>query len=415
MKTLKLFILVLVSTALFNCSSDSDKSPEDNPPTDADGIASILVIPNSSIVNSKDLPTSSDEAKAPVVSHIDTNVSYSSGSQMYLPCDVASPGNKNIAGVYIQVKGASTYFDVTINSSSPNALISIPIDLPSVLGSGTFTLLLKFYDEDGNISLEITVNITITAPDNCGTTKVSGGEGLTSNIFKLPNQAGQIKITYDTYTVPDKIDIYQNGSWCGGTGFATSRNTLRKALNCDVATEASGYVGEQGEFVFNYNPALGQEIEVVVSGCEDGGTLWEYTFSCPQEPSVGQSNFTIDGNSYTNNLTTACATISSNNNYVLSSVHGESGDSDYISVVLTFYEKPTASGTIPVGHDWDVFPDPGQVLVNVFKGGKNYGARDEGAIQVTVVNGKVKAEFTNIPLKGVTNIPMVVSGSILCP
>lgn len=406
---------MIVSATLFNCSSDSDKGADGGGLTDADGIASILVIPNATVVNSPNLPASSSAAVAPMVSQIDTNVSYTAGSQMYLPSTVVSQTGSNIAGVYVQVQGASTYFDVAINSISSDAMVSLPIDLAGVLGNGTFTLLLKFYDEEGNISLEVVVKVTITSPDNCNTTKVSGGAGLTSNIFTLPNEAGDVRIAYDTYTVPDKIDIYQNGIWRAGTGFMTSRNALRRALNCNVATEAAGYVGEEGELVFSYNPALGQEIEVVVSGCEDGGTLWEYTFSCPEEPSVGESNFTIDNTPYTSNVNTNCAIITSNNEFFSSASSGTSGNANYVNVVLMFKTKPTTSGTYAVGHEWDVAPEPGEVIIHSYKGGKDYGSRNEGTVQVTVVNGKVKATFTNITLKSDNNVPMVVSASIGCP
>ena len=103
-----------------------------------------------------------------------------------------------------------------------------------------------------------------------------------------------MKIQYDTYQVPDKIDVFQNGVWLGGTGPATTRSSLRRALSCGSATAAKGYIGATGTFTFLYDPAKGNSVEVVVSGCEDGGTLWQYTISCPQETPV--ATFTYDGN-----------------------------------------------------------------------------------------------------------------------
>ncbi len=299
MKNIKLFLIFLISLGLYNCSEDNSNSTNTISPSNPDALASVLVFPNAEEIISITLPSSSDPSVAPVISHMDVSISYSSGSQIFIPCNVVSPTQANIAGVYIQVKGGTTYFDVPINAGTANGLISLPIGLPSIVGPGNFILILKFYDVEGNVSATVEVNITVTTPSNCGVTKVSGGEGLTSNVFVIPKgQNGVIKISYETYTVPDKIDVYQNGVWIGGTGPFTERATLRKALNCNIATEIDGYKGEQGEFSFNYVPAAGNEIEVVVSGCEDGGTAWEYTFSCPQQSVIGEGTVIINGISY---------------------------------------------------------------------------------------------------------------------
>lgn len=284
-------ILPICFTALLllflsSCSKDEGSDAASVLPSDANAIAKILVIPNATLVNSPDLPTSSPIAEAPTVTNIDTNISYSSGSNIVLPADLYSPLKTNIKGVYVQVKGADTYYNVAINSNINNGLISLPIGLPSAVGAGNLVLILKFYDNNGKVSSIIEINVTVTIADNCGKTKVSGGQGLTSNLFKLPDTSGKIKISYETYTVKDKIDVFQNGVWIGGTGSFTERATLRRALNCSVATEALGYVGKKSEFLFDYNPALGKEIEVVVSGCELGGTKWEYEFSCPGDFTV---------------------------------------------------------------------------------------------------------------------------------
>lgn len=285
---------VLCFISLYSCSKNDTSEPNKISPADANALSAVLVIPGAQTVNSPTLPTSSAVVVAPTVSHIDTNVSYSAGSQIIIPSDIASQTQSNIKGVYIQVKGSSTYFDIPINSNATNALISLPVNLPSIVGAGNFTLILKFYDNAGNISLAYEVNITVTNPSSCGVTKVSGGEGITSALFNVPNTSGSIKISYDTYTVPDKIDVFQNGVWIGGTGNFTDRTTLRSALSCNLATVAAGYVGQNANFVFNYNPTLGQNIEVVMSGCENGGTAWEYTFLCPETTPANQGTFTFD-------------------------------------------------------------------------------------------------------------------------
>ncbi|HYG40361.1 MAG TPA: hypothetical protein VD908_17150 [Cytophagales bacterium] len=321
-KNLPLFtVLIFILTLVFSCNTEDAAGPDNNSddedgiisPSNADELSEILVFRNSEVINESALPQSSSPSEAPVVSHFDKSVSYNAGSKIYIPVDVAALSE--IDGVYIQVEGASQYFDVPINTTTSNGTVSVPFTLPSEVEEGTFVLILKFYDSDKNISLSTEVIITVTKPSKCGVTKVSGGEGLTSNLFEVPNTVGQIKISYDTYNVKDKIDVFQNGTWIGGTGQITERNTLRKAADCIVATESKGYVGKESEFLFNYNPDYGTNIEVVVSGCEDGGTKWEYTFSCPTEneenelPAVN----TLEVSSIENNTVVAVGDLISDN------------------------------------------------------------------------------------------------------
>lgn len=247
-------------------------------PSNANQLSQSLEIPNAARVQGGVLPASSNAADAPTVVNYDQSISYSSGSTIVLPADIHSAST--IAGVFIQVKGADHYYDVPISRQIDN-VASVPIDLSSLVNEGTFVLICKYYDRCRKISAANEIKVTVTKPGNCATTRVSGGEGLTSNIFRLGQASGKIKISYDTYVVKDKIDVFQKGVWIGGTGPQTDRSTLRKAMDCRQATESNGYFGKKSAFIFDYDSALGNDIEVVVSGCENGGTLWQYIFSCP--------------------------------------------------------------------------------------------------------------------------------------
>ena len=320
------FLSIIVAQLFFSCNKKKEVSPNsifitpstvtpssEVSPSNPNSISSILVFPGATIVDSIALPTSSVTG-APVISNFDKNVSYAAGSKIIIPLDVSA--STAITGVYVQVKGASTYFDIPINTSTSVGTVSFPFDLSSLVGEGTFIIILKFYDANKNTSASCEVSITVTKPANCGITRVSGGQGLTSNLFKVPNIAGKIKIGYETFTVKDKIDVFQSGNWIAGTGPVTDRNTLRKALNCTEATEIKGYVGKKSEFLFDYNPVFGTDIEVVVSGCEDGGTKWEYTFSCPgdvKEPVINTLSISAIGQ----NTATSGGTISSDGGSVI--------------------------------------------------------------------------------------------------
>ena len=280
-----LILLICISCQreiIINLGPDDQEENEETEqpvnPSESEKLSEVLEFANAKVVKNGSLPQSSATADAPVISHFDKSISYTAGSKVILPANVTA--NSPITGVYVQVKGALHYYDVPV-TGVVNGIASLPFNLPTAIGEGTFVLILKYYDANKKISASFEITVTITKPSSCGVTKVSGGQGLTSNIFKLSSTTGKIKISYNTFVVKDKIDVFQNGVWIGGTGMQTDRAVLRKALDCSVATENKGYVGMQSAFLFDYDSSLGTDIEVVVSGCEDGGTRWEYTFSCP--------------------------------------------------------------------------------------------------------------------------------------
>ena len=261
-----------------NGQEENEETEKPVIPSESDNLSKVLEFENAKVVKNENLPQSSAPAEAPIVSNFDKSISYTAGSKVILPASVTA--NSTITGVYVQVKGAMQYYDVPVKGIV-NGVASLPFNLPEAIGEGTFVLILKYYDANKKIGAPFEITVTITKPSSCGVTKVSGGQGLTSNIFKLTGTTGKVKISYNTFVVKDKIDVFQNGVWIGGTGMQTDRTVLRKALDCSVATESRGYVGMQSAFLFDYDSRMGTDIEVVVSGCEDGGTRWEYTFSCP--------------------------------------------------------------------------------------------------------------------------------------
>lgn len=256
-------------------------------PSDANALSEAIVIPNSSKIDGT-IPAASGTATAPTVSRSDTDIAYSSGSQIQLPIDYS--GSSNISQVIYSINGADSYFSLDLDSAGPAGTIVLPVSIPSSVSDGEFCSTVQFVDVNGEVSTAQTICTAITQPLECNNTKISGGEGVTSAVIGMNGVTGNIKVNYQTYTVKDKIDVYQNNSWIGGTGKSTDRSTIRTALDCSVATEQEGYVGEIGEFVFEYDPNLSGDIEVVVSGCENNGTAWEFTASCPGNYALSKAN-----------------------------------------------------------------------------------------------------------------------------
>lgn len=294
--------ILILGLSLSNCSksNSSGGGGTNNNQADADGIAAVLVVPGTNIV-SGDMPIGTGNEIEIIM--VDSTVSYSAGSQVRLPIQFNSLTRTAICGVRFQVVGAGSYFDMTVDANEISEGILLPIGLPANLNAGSFCISITLYDCSGNSSLAFATCITVSQTMGCDVTRVSGGEGLTSTLHDMGDNPGNVIIEYDTYTVPDRIDIFYNGDWVAGTGpNPGSMGAIPPLADCANPTE--GYIGEQGEVCFNFDvssiqqrhqklpqkrsteeyPDLGLDspnyVEVVVSGCVRGGTEWEYTISC---------------------------------------------------------------------------------------------------------------------------------------
>lgn len=101
----------------------------------------------------------------------------------------------------------------------------------------------------------------------------SGGAGRTDMYFDLGATAGQARVRYQAWQVPDTFTVYQN--------------------NVLIAT--TGEVTGEGYLPFNYNPANG-DVHIVVQG--NGQTTWAFIMECPQQPTAPVNcgtTFTSDG------------------------------------------------------------------------------------------------------------------------
>ena len=125
----------------------------------------------------------------------------------------------------------------------------------------------------------ITTSITIDSAHTICPATVTGSDGLTISTFDLGPTAGTVNISYDTYTVPDRIDAYYNNLWVGGTGVDPGTNP--PPCDCNQVPICAGYVGQQGTISFPYNPATSRKVNLYVSGCLNGGTAWTFTVNCP--------------------------------------------------------------------------------------------------------------------------------------
>lgn len=87
----------------------------------------------------------------------------------------------------------------------------------------------------------------------------SGGSEVRTDLFQLPSSPNAvITLRYEFYQIPDRLELYYEGTQIFDTGFASGSGT-RRITN---VPSGGGYLG------------------VKVTGNESRGTLWNYTISC---------------------------------------------------------------------------------------------------------------------------------------
>jgi hypothetical protein len=223
------------------------------------------------------LPPPSKAAGAPRLVGSFASSSTSQGGVAIIPLNFVT-GSSGIAGYLVKLPGSSIYYRVPNAAPVGSGQFILPIGIPSVIAEGEFPITYCVIDSSGQVGNVLETQIVITLPSRCDVTTNSGGEGTTSTVHALGAAPGTVNISYETYSVPDRIDVYYHGQWV--TGMGPDPQGWPQLDDCsDVGP---GYRGEHGVLTFNYAPVGGDyNILVVVSGCLGGGTAWDYSVGCP--------------------------------------------------------------------------------------------------------------------------------------
>ncbi len=185
------------------------------------------------------------------------------------------------------MNGASTYFDIPDDgsNSATSGQIVIPVNIPSNVTTGSFTIAYCIYDANGRVSNILTTNVEVDDLQTCPF-NTSGNDGLTIYSFDLGGVAGTVDIDYNTFTIVDRIDVFYNDVWIDGSGSSLAAGEFPPINNsCSNFTSTiDGYVGTSGTetIQFNYDPNVSRELVIYMSGCIGGGTAWDLDVSCPQ-------------------------------------------------------------------------------------------------------------------------------------
>jgi hypothetical protein len=202
-----------------------------------------------------------------------TAVEISAGILLYIPYSV-NDTNK-VCKLYLQVEGANNYWEtkMLIDPTSKKPYFSILI--PKFVHEGDFKFVYSITDCNGSTSILYSTRTVVKPIADCNTT-IRGAYGITVRSFDLGAKGGLACFNYDMFTIPDRLDIRYNGQWVKSTG--TLLNDRVILPDCNIP---NGFVSNQGQACFNYDPNISRFVEVYVSGCLQN-TEWEITATCPQ-------------------------------------------------------------------------------------------------------------------------------------
>jgi len=286
MKNLKIPVYLLLLVVFFGCSKDtegpSNKKKKKVSPSDAAALSKVLQVENSS--RKTGVPPSSLGTSSITLAFNQSEAEITVDNKFYLPFVYDNTGSDLSArpkGIYIQVDGANDYFELaSIIAPNKKGILNIPVKLPDNVLAGNFSLKYAVYDQTGKVSDYLFTNVIVKdSLSGCDLGK-SGSSGLTIISYDLGDKAGTANMFYNTYSIPDRIDIFYNGTWIRGTGSTLTAGQFPPIYIENDFPITEGYTGETGNFTFPYNPSVSRKIDVYISGALGGSTAWDIKFDC---------------------------------------------------------------------------------------------------------------------------------------
>lgn len=198
-------------------------------------------------------------------------VQVSAGVELYIPVEVSD----TICAIYLQVEGASSYWKVNPTIDYANNLAILKVFVPNFVNNGNFHFVYAVGDCSGKVSSYVTTNTIVTAPLACGDA-VSGSYGITINHFDLGEKSGVVHVTYDMYSIPDRIDLRWHNNWIASSGTLLSNTSYGP----NYGLYPDGFVSGTNTLSFNYDPSKGHDLYVYVTG-NNPSTAWDVSVDCP--------------------------------------------------------------------------------------------------------------------------------------
>jgi hypothetical protein len=257
-------------------------------PADANAVTTALGIDSSSRVIGNIPPYQKQVGDSISITGYQRSIEVTAGGEIIIPFNYRFVTGQSYKynEFNIKVVGADSTIKIrkSLTNLSQQGVFLQKIKVPSRISYGDFRILVSvnLVRSDGKFyqSPSYTIDVSVSAPKTCGE-QVSGSEGLTFTNLTLGAVKGTASVSYDTYSVKDRIDVYYNNVWVAGTA-GTNPGPVPPQKNCADVLPGDGFVGQTGTLNFSYDPAVSQNVTVVVSGCLGSGTAWDYTVNCPQ-------------------------------------------------------------------------------------------------------------------------------------
>lgn len=335
------FLLTLISFLFVIISCDKEEIdtrklvnqpiyPDEQP----DELNNALVIYGELVTGDMPLPTNPEKVDitVSVPSALITNDNF-----LFLP--FAFDVESDLKGIYLQVEGANNHWDAPVELvNSDDNSFAIAIGIPAYIQEGGFVVSYRLYDNENNVSEEESIDVSIVSSENrCGSgqgfPRVEGEDGITVKTYDFGDEAGTVNISYWMYTQKDRMDIRYNGEWIRSTSSELlSDGQAPPFKTCDEASPSEGFVSGGGTFSIPYDPEISREISIYVSGCLQGGTLWYFDVTCP-------NNSTPPGQTICGNNTAQDTYDTTHENY---HIYPEEGN-DLTTVICDPNEDPNCS------------------------------------------------------------------------
>jgi hypothetical protein len=148
----------------FSCGSDDNENDgvvKDIDPSDANALSQVLVMPDGVDQTSGNLPTPTTAPETPDVEAVTPEITSSNGNTFVLVFSYSNVEG-NLAGIYVQVAGANSHFNVPVAAGSGSSgQISLPIGIPTNVLEGAFALNFSIYDGDSHVSDVTTAQVDV--------------------------------------------------------------------------------------------------------------------------------------------------------------------------------------------------------------------------------------------------------------
>jgi hypothetical protein len=288
-----LFIILFFS----QCSKEDIKLDKIDPDEHPSELSRALLIKNG--INHRGSIPTVELSYDLTITNSQTSALITPDNFLFVPFIYESTPDAN--GVYLQIEGADNYWEIPIRAENIGNKIAevLSIGVPENVIDGSFYLNYTIFGKTGKTGNIKSLRTTVELPedycsDGSSFPQVEGSDGIAVKSYIFGDEPGFISIEFDTYSVPDRVDIRYGNEWIRSTGqLLSNADPVPPIKECSDVTADDGFLGQQGVFNIFYDPKkfgdarTGKKIDVYVSGCLDGGTAWLFRVKeCPKDKPV---------------------------------------------------------------------------------------------------------------------------------